>query len=315
MNNKSFQADLVALYRKAVLGGLTVDEVKQKIDRHVARFQTTQKREAERAKQRKKEQQAKIPRAVRWGAVVVPVLFLAVGLYLVGTAVMPILGYYVAPPEHLSEVKLAAPIPDNEVLDVTPLVITHTEGSGMQEEVAARVIDETLDYTNLANWFSDTTLPDLVLEDKKEIGDRVGTEYRLDIPSLDIEDALVEVGGNELDQHLVAYPGTAYPGEFGAPVIFGHSILRQFYSPSAKNPRRYVSIFSTIMTMKTGDKIYLTHDNVRYTYLVQTKKEVKPEDVYILNQQYDGKRLKLVTCVPEGTYLRRGVVTAQLVTE
>jgi len=69
------------------------------------------------------------------------------------------------------------------------------------------------------------------------------------------------------------------------------------------------------MTLKTGDKILLTFDDVQYTYLVQSKKEVLSTDVQILTQQYDARRLKLVTCVPEGTYLRRGVVTAQLVTE
>ena len=67
------------------------------------------------------------------------------------------------------------------------------------------------------------------------------------------------------------------------------------------------------MTLKTGDEIYVTYDNVKYTYVVQEKTEVKPTDVYILSQKYDAQSLKLVTCTPEGTYLRRGVITAQLV--
>jgi len=46
---------------------------------------------------------------------------------------------------------------------------------------------------------------------------------------------------------------------------------------------------------------------------VTDKTDVKPEDTYILAQQYDNRKLKLVTCVPEGTYLRRGVITAELV--
>ena len=116
-----------------------------------------------------------------------------------------------------------------------------------------------------------------------------------------------------MNKSLIAFPGTALPGEYGAPVIFGHSVLRQFYNPNEKNPRRYNSIFSTIMTLKNGDQIYVTHDNIKYTYVVQEKTEVKPTDVYILNQKYDAAHLKLVTCTPEGTYLRRGVVTAQLV--
>jgi LPXTG-site transpeptidase (sortase) family protein len=140
-------------------------------------------------------------------------------------------------------------------------------------------------------------------------------EYTIDIPTLNITNAVIKVGGSNLDESLIAYPGTAMPGEFGAPVIFGHSVLRQFYNPSEKNPRRYNSIFSTIMTLKPGDKIYVTADGVKYTYLVQDKSEVKPEDVYILNQDFGSKKLKLVTCTPEGTYLRRGVITAQLIQE
>ncbi len=121
------------------------------------------------------------------------------------------------------------------------------------------------------------------------------------------------VGGTDLNSSLIAFKGTALPGNPGSPVIFGHSVLRQFYNPSEKNPRRYNSIFSTIMTLDIGDKIYVTSGGVKYTYAVSLKKEVNPEDVYILTQKYDAKQLKLVTCTPEGTYLRRGVVTAQLI--
>jgi sortase A len=67
--------------------------------------------------------------------------------------------------------------------------------------------------------------------------------------------------------------------------------------------------------LEPGDRIYITQDNIRYTYVVQSKTDVKPTDTYILSQNYSSRTLKLVTCVPEGTYLRRGVVTAQLVKE
>ena len=67
------------------------------------------------------------------------------------------------------------------------------------------------------------------------------------------------------------------------------------------------------MTLQSGDEIFLTHDDAQYKYVVRDKTEVKPEDTYILAQQFDSRKLKLVTCVPEGTYLKRGVVTAELV--
>jgi len=67
------------------------------------------------------------------------------------------------------------------------------------------------------------------------------------------------------------------------------------------------------MTLKTGDRIFIDYDGIRYTYEVKDKVEVKPEDLFILEQKYSNRELKLITCVPEGTYLRRGVIVAQLV--
>jgi LPXTG-site transpeptidase (sortase) family protein len=197
-------------------------------------------------------------------------------------------------------------------MDVTPLVVTQVQA---YEEPAynttPKIIAMELDYTNLTNWFQ---TPD---GQKLAFGDQSLPEdtYTVDIPKLNITNAVVLMGGSDLNKSLIAYPGTAKPGDLGAPVVFGHSVLRQFYNPSEKNSRRYTSIFSTIMTLKKGDEIFVTHDGVKYTYIVQEKTEVKPTDVYILNQQYDAARLKLVTCTPEGTYLRRGVVTAQLVSK
>ena len=160
----------------------------------------------------------------------------------------------------------------------------------------------------MSNWFDEQS------DDFASLNYEV-EEYRLDIPSLNVSNTKVRVGGSDLNKSLIQYPGTALPGEPGAPVIFGHSVLRQFYNPSEKNPRRYSSIFSKIMTLKNGDKIYLTYNNVKYTYQVQSNTEVQPTDTFILAQRYDVRQLKLVTCVPEGTVLRRGIVIAQLVKE
>src|SRR5258708_871941 len=171
--------------------------------------------------------------------------------------------------------------------------------------IPPKIIKDELDYTNLSNWFTSTTLP--------QGGQEQDTEYTLDIPGVEIETAKVKLGGSNLDKNLIQYPGTSLPGQAGAPVIFGHSVLRQFYNPQTKNPRRYFSIFSKIMTLENGDKIYLTYNNIKYTYEVRSKSVVQPEDTFILDQHYDSKELKLVTCVPEGTYLQRGVVTAQLI--
>ncbi len=310
------QSQLVDLYRRALASGVPLDTINQKVSQQLARVSTSRSFEQKHTKERIKKAKRKVPLVVRVGALIIPVAFLGVGVYLVGSAVFPILLGFFSNKTWLAHSELAAPIPQEQVMDVTPLVITQVPQAHAQEKAQTtqyrgpEIIDEDLDYTNLSNWFS-SSLPELAdatasVEDKE-------LTYILDIPKLNISNAVVTIGGTDLDESLIAYPGTAYPGDPGSPVIFGHSVLRQFYNPSEKNTRRYNSIFSTIMTLKQGDILYVTHQGVRYTYMVQEKKEVKPEDVYILTQHYDSRQLKLVTCTPEGTYLRRGVITASLI--
>lgn len=299
------RAELVALYRKALATGVPLEQLETKVSTMVTRLTVTERVEARDEVQRTETVKRRIPRAVRYGAFVLPVVFITMGLFLVGNAVVPILGYYVSTFPGIAASSLMAPVPPEQVLDVNPIVYA---SSGEDAPAAGKseptIIDTELDYTNLSNWFSGQPA---------SLGQTTQETYILDIPSLNITNAEVTVGGTDLNHSLIQYPGTALPGESGAPVIFGHSVLRQFYNPSEKNSRRYNSIFSTIMTLKKGDEIFVTHDGVKYTYIVQEKTEVKPEDTYILNQKYDSSQLKLVTCTPEGTYLRRGVVVAQLI--
>jgi LPXTG-site transpeptidase (sortase) family protein len=306
------QSELILLYRKALMSGVSLDDLQEKVELHTTRLTVTETFEVGESEEKTEQIRRKLPNFVRVGALILPILFLAVGLYLVGSAVVPILAYYVSTTPQLRSDALLAPIPQDQLLDVTPLVITESDQEESKAAAQPTILSGNLDYTNLSNWFNNASLPNLA---SQAHADEQVQEYTIDIPTLNITNAVIKVGGSNLDESLIAYPGTAMPGEFGAPVIFGHSVLRQFYNPSEKNPRRYNSIFSTIMTLKPGDKIYVTADGVKYTYLVQDKSEVKPEDVYILNQDFGSKKLKLVTCTPEGTYLRRGVITAQLIQE
>ncbi len=139
------------------------------------------------------------------------------------------------------------------------------------------------------------------------VGGRVDY-YGLTIPSLNIFNAVVRVGGEDLSRHLIHYGGTAYPGDFGNAVIFGHSVLPQFF-----NPEDYMTIFSLLPTLTYGDEILIDFDGVRYRYQVGEMVEVLPEDLSILEQRFDDSYISLVTCVPPGTYLRRLVVRARLV--
>lgn len=301
------KSELVTLYRQAVQSGLSLDKVESKVSKLMSRGEVSKVVETEDEKIQDKIIKKQIPLSVRIGALVIPIFLVGLGIFLVGSALLPIASYYVTTLPMLQASTLTTPIPRDQVLDINPIVIA--QGVDTTAQLATNpepiIIDDQLDYTNLSNWFA--SISDTELQESDE------HTYILDIPSLNIENAKVQIGGTDLNQSLIQYPGTALPGESGAPVIFGHSVLRQFYNPSVKNTRRYTSIFSTIMTLKNGDKIYVTHEGVKYTYMVQDKIEVKPEDTYILSQKYDSSQLKLVTCVPEGTYLRRGVVIAQLV--
>ncbi len=234
-----------------------------------------------------------------------PVMFITLGSVIIANAAWPILSYFLFTSPDLRVQKLVSPLPDVPILRQTQTVPSALAMG--QDTINPKIIRDNLDYTNLSNWFPEGAVANASLEN-----DTQEKEYLVDIPSLDISNAVVKIGGTDLDDGLIQYPGTADPGQLGAPVIFGHSVLRQFYNPSEKNPRRYMSIFSKIMTMKQGEKIYITYDGIQYTYSVSKKVEVKPEDTYILEQEYSSKQLKLITCVPEGTYLRRGVVLAQL---
>lgn len=305
------RAQLIALYRQALIQKVNLTVVDRTVTEQLAQLRAGAETD-EREMYRDARLVGRVPAIIQFGAIVVPIVCILLGSFLVGSAALPIAMAYFDGRQ--SEDQLVAPILEDQVLDLTPMVIAQerTHLAELPNATAPRLLDLDLDYTNLTNWFPATsTLDDLATASSSA----ESTHFVVDIPKLKIANAQVAIGGTDLNKSLIAFPGTALPGEFGAPVIFGHSVLRQFYNPSEKNPRRYNSIFSTIMTLKIGDEIYVTHDNVKYTYVVQEKTEVKPTDVYILNQKYDAQRLKLVTCTPEGTYLRRGVVTAQLVRE
>jgi hypothetical protein len=77
------------------------------------------------------------------------------------------------------------------------------------------------DFTQLSNWFVTDQSNLSQVTDKK-------TQYLISIPKIKITDAVVEVGSLDLKKSLIQYPQTALPGQFGSPVIFGHSVLPQF---------------------------------------------------------------------------------------
>ncbi|HQI13119.1 sortase [Candidatus Shapirobacteria bacterium] len=160
------------------------------------------------------------------------------------------------------------------------------------------------DLTNLSSWFVDS--PNIHFQEDIDNNPNQGSYY-ISIPKLKITDAEVILGSEDLKKSLIQYPKTALPGQYGSAVVFGHSVLPQFF-----NAKSYITIFSTLYRLKEGDEIYVDYDRIRYKYLVTEMYEVQPTDLSVLEQRFDGRYLTLITCTPPGTYLRRLVVVAQI---
>ena len=162
--------------------------------------------------------------------------------------------------------------------------INFSQGAG---KLLSPVSEET-DFTRASNWFPSAAT-------KNEFEASKVLHYNISIPKLKIEGAVVSIGGEDLSQSLIQYPGTALPGKPGNSVIFGHSILPIFY-----NPKDYLAIFSTLPTLKKGDEISVNYDGITYKYRVESLFEVMPSDIQVLQQDVSDSFLTLVTCVPPG---------------
>lgn len=163
--------------------------------------------------------------------------------------------------------------------------------------IVPEMVNTSLDYTSANTWFTGTHLtpsPDVIV-------------YSLSIPKLGIKDAVVRNDHSDLKQSLIHYPGTAMVGDLGNAVIFGHSVLPQFF-----NPKNYLTIFSTLHTLHKGDEIVATEDGATYTYKITDMYSVSPDDLSPLAQTYNGRYLTLITCTPPGTYLKRLIIRAEL---
>lgn len=220
----------------------------------------------------------------------VPALTSVIGIALLFSVLWPIIEY-----EYHSRSR-AIYLTENGL--ITPLV----DGAATALAAGPKIVSD-IDYTKASNWFSSVPQFQNSTNSQGQV-----KYYQLSIPKLKIDEATVIVGSDNLSQSLIQYAGTALPGEPGAPVIFGHSILPQFF-----NPKNYMSIFSTMPNLSVGDDIIVSFDGITYVYRVYNKLEVYPDNVSVLEQNYDHKELRLITCVPPGLKTRRLVVMAKLI--
>ncbi len=216
---------------------------------------------------------------------ILPFFLIVVGFFLLANAAFPIISY---------ELVTSFRFKKELVRPVSRQIIPEPQTPVLGKEASE------IDYTKPSNWFP--SAPRLQPRPSKI------THYTLSIPELEIEGATVEIGGEDLFQALIHYAGTALPGQYGNVVIFGHSVLPQFF-----NSENYKTIFSTLPTLKGGDEILIDFDGISYRYRVIQMVEVSPDDISVLEQRYDAEYLSLITCVPPGTYMKRLIVRAKLV--
>lgn len=176
-------------------------------------------------------------------------------------------------------------------------LVPNAPSASQAPTVLPEIVNTSLDYTNSDAWYGHT--------DEPAFDHHV---YSLSIPKLRIENAVVRDDHTDLKQSLIHYPGTAQPGDLGNGVIFGHSVLPQFF-----NPHNYLTIFSTLHTLEPGDDIIITSGPATYTYRVAQMYVASPSDLTPLAQSYADRTLTLITCTPPGTYLKRLIVRAVLI--
>lgn len=108
-----------------------------------------------------------------------------------------------------------------------------------------------------------------------------------------------------LKDGVVHYPGSAKPGQAGNFFVTGHSSYYPWDDGS------YKDVFARLKDLNPGDTYSVYYGGDRHTYRINSKKEVKPSDVSVLDQPTDKRVSTLMTCTPVGTTLRRLVVMAE----
>lgn len=142
----------------------------------------------------------------------------------------------------------------------------------------------------------------------------VGPEPKLVIPKLNVEVPVVYTvatnGEKEIQKGLedgvVHYPTTPYPGEKGNVSIVGHSSNNIF------NPGKYKYVFTLLNKLQEGDIFFMNYNGQRYVYKIYKRQVVKPSDVWVLGTQPEKESTAtLITCDPPGTNVNRLVLVGE----
>jgi LPXTG-site transpeptidase (sortase) family protein len=136
----------------------------------------------------------------------------------------------------------------------------------------------------------------------------------LEVPSLSLSLPIIfatssdkTAMANYLDQGVVFYPGSVYPGQVGQIIILGHS------APPGWPHIKHDWAFTDIDKLKVGDTISIDLNNKQYNYTVtQTDIIKRGADVPANSSITTNNVLTLISCWPPGKDYQRIAVTAEL---
>jgi len=222
-------------------------------------------------------------------------LFIALsGLTLAGYTFFPLISYELYIQPTFSSQAFASPIPQSTI-------ITQNTLSSLFQNTADQI-------SHLGSGDDMSWLPPTSPDQYKEVGvTEQLSNYYLSMPSLGIEDAYVSTTDNNVNLHLIHFPGTALPPNIGNAAVFGHSTLPQWFDPH--NPH---AIFATALDTKIGDDITITIGSKVYIYKVIQMSIVPADSTAFLAQDTDGSYVSVVTCTPPGTTWKRLWIKAKL---
>jgi sortase A len=134
---------------------------------------------------------------------------------------------------------------------------------------------------------------------------------RIVIPTIGLDSKVIQLG-TRLDRNgqiawetapfaVGQHKGMAGPGQNGNMILSGH-----ISSPSEG------AVFHSLPELQVGQGVVIATEERQYLYRVTDVKTVTPDQVSVLDQTPD-PTATLITCVPDGIYSHRLVVTARLV--
>jgi len=142
-------------------------------------------------------------------------------------------------------------------------------------------------------------------------GEAVLSPHSIFIPKLNLRTPIIFSRSEEkedisqtLEQGIVHWPETGYPGEKRNMALVGHS-SGYFWENSP-----YTEIFSHLDKLTGGDTIIIFYNQKRYSYQVEEIKVVASKSIKVMPDETD---LTLITCWPPGTTLKRLVIKAKLI--